>query len=147
MNHTFARVSGHLIASALASAQFVQFPQGEFPQTNYKKSSVDISEIMTGGPPRDGIPAINFPQFIDVEAASDWLKDPEPVISLQHKGVVKAYPLQILMYHEIANDEIAGDPVAVTFCPLCNASIVFERALGEGDSRVVLDFLFEFLLR
>ncbi len=150
MNHTFARVSGHLIASAFfavavffigsASAQFVQFPQGEFPQTNYKKSSVDISEIMTGGPPRDGIPAINFPQFIDVEAASDWLKDPEPVISLQHKGVVKAYPLQILMYHEIANDEIAGDPVAVTFCPLCNASIVFERALGEGDSRVVLDF-------
>jgi len=150
MNHTIARVFGHLIASAffavvvfftgLASAQFVQFPQGEFPQTNYKKASVDISEIMTGGPPRDGIPSINFPQFIDIEAASEWLKDPEPVISLQHKGVVKAYPLQILMYHEIANDEIAGDPVAVTFCPLCNASIVFERALGEGDSRVVLDF-------
>jgi len=150
MIHTIARVSSQLIASSfvavalffagLASAQFVQFPQGEFPQTNYKKASVDISEIMTGGPPRDGIPSIDFPQFIDAEAASAWLQDPEPVISLQYKGAVKAYPLQILMYHEIVNDEIAGVPVAVTFCPLCNASIVFERALGEEGSRVVLDF-------
>lgn len=150
MNHNSARVSSQLITAAifvvaimssgLASAQFVQFPQGEFPKTNYKKASVEINEIMTGGPPRDGIPSVDYPQFINAEQASAWLQDPEPVISLQYKGVVKAYPLQILMYHEIVNDKIAGVPVAVTFCPLCNASIVFERVLGEGDSRVVLDF-------
>jgi len=126
--------------STVASAQFVQFPEGEFPLTNYKESSVALEEIMTGGPPRDGIPSIDSPRFVGTAEASTWLQDPEPVIALQLKGSVKAYPLQILMYHEIVNDEIANVPVAVTFCPLCNASIVFERALGSGESADVLDF-------
>ena len=126
--------------SGLVSAQFVQFPQGEFPLTNYQKSSVPIEEIFTGGPMRDGIPAIDSPRFVSADSASEWLGEKEPVIALQLDGVARAYPLQILMYHEIVNDELAGKPVSVTFCPLCNASIVFEREVTlEGDS-IVLDF-------
>lgn len=127
-------------ASALATAQFVQFPQGEFPLTNYQKSSVPIEEIFTGGPMRDGIPAIDFPRFVSAESASEWLGELEPVIAVKVEGVARAYPLQILMYHEIVNDELAGKSVSVTFCPLCNASIVFERELSVDGKTIVLDF-------
>ncbi len=83
---------------------------------------MDLSEIESGGPPKDGIPAIDKPK--------------EPVIALRIGAKARAYPLQILMFHEIANDTFEGVPVAVTFCPLCNASIVFERRVDGG----VLDF-------
>ena len=128
------------LASSFAFAQVVQFPQGEFPLTNFKKSSVAIEEILTGGPPRDGIPAIDSPKFVSADVASEWLEDQEPVVALIMEGVARAYPLQILMYHEIVNDEVGGVPVAVTFCPLCNASIVFERALVQDGKTLVLDF-------
>lgn len=134
-------VLGLLLGFAgMASAQVLQFPQGEFPLTDYKKSSVSIDEILTGGPPRDGIPAIDKPAFIDTAAAQAWLQDQEPVIALLVNGEERAYPLQILMYHEIVNDVIAGIPVAVTFCPLCNASMVFEREVIQGDVSKILDF-------
>lgn len=126
--------------SGLVAAQFVQFPQGEFPLTNYQKSSVPIEEIFTGGPMRDGIPAIDSPRFVSTDSASEWLGEKEPVIALQLDGVARAYPLQILMYHEIVNDELAGKPVSVTFCPLCNASIVFERDIRVDGDSIVLDF-------
>ena len=128
-----------LACIASASAQ-VQFPQGEFPLTDFKISSVQIDEIMTGGPPRDGIPAIDKPAFVGVIQANEWLDDREPVIAVSHGGVARAYPLQILMYHEIVNDVIADTPVSVTFCPLCNASIVFDRTVSQGDATRVLDF-------
>ncbi len=123
-----------------ASAQVLQFPQGEFPRTNFQKSSVDIEEIFSGGPPRDGIPAIDKPVFVTVDEAGQWLMDQEPVIVLSVSDQTKIYPLQIMMFHEIVNDTIAGTPVAVTFCPLCNASIVFDRTLGVDDTQQVLDF-------
>jgi hypothetical protein len=126
--------------SGSTAAQILQFPQGEFPLTDYQKSSVSIDVILTGGPPRDGIPAIDAPEFVDTDSAKAWLQDQEPVIALVVNDEARAYPLQILMYHEIVNDVIAGVPVAVTFCPLCNASIVFEREVMLGTSREVLDF-------
>lgn len=95
---------------------------------------------MTGGPPRDGIPAIDKPTFVSISEANEWLGDREPVIAFTHEGTTRAYPLQILMYHEIVNDVIADTPVSVTFCPLCNASIVFDRTVGQGDASRVLDF-------
>ena len=128
------------LASSFASAQVLQFPRGEFPLTNFKKSSVAIEEILTGGPPRDGIPAIDSPKFVSADVASEWLEDQEPVVALIMEGMARAYPLQILMYHEIVNDEVGGVPVAVTFCPLCNTSIVFERALVQDGKTLVLDF-------
>ena len=101
----------------------------EWPKTDFENSSVDHSEIMSGGPPKDGIPAIDNPVFIDSSVASEWLKDKEPVIAIEINGIARAYPLQILMWHEIVNDEFGDNAVSVTFCPLCNASIVFDRDL------------------
>ncbi len=112
------------------------FPRSEFPKTESSISSVDFSEIMSGGPPRDGIPPIDRPEFVDYAAADEWLDDQEPVILFEHNEIARLYPLQILMFHEIVNDSVGGLPVAVTFCPLCNASIVYEREIGG----TMLDF-------
>ena len=108
----------------------------EWPNTDFNRSAVDFDEIVSGGPPRDGIPAIDNPQFRRVGAAEIDLADTEPVIVCDYEGEVKAYPLRILMFHEIVNDQMGDLPIAVTYCPLCNASIVFDRRVGEQ----VLDF-------
>ena len=105
-------------------------------KTDFSKHTVPYFEILSGGPPRDGIPPIDNPLFVEIGEANDWIDDREPVISLEIDGVTKAYPLQILTWHEIVNDEVAGVPVAVTFCPLCNSAIAFDRRL-DG---VVYDF-------
>ena len=98
--------------------------------------SVSYDEILSGGPPKDGIPAIDAPEFVSVEEADEWLEPQEPVILVEIGGLAKAYPIQILMWHEIVNDVIADVPVTVTFCPLCNTGIAFERRF-DGQ---VLDF-------
>ncbi len=108
---------------------------GEWPKTDFSKSSVDLRKIRSGGPPRDGIPAIDHPTFIPVAKAVQF-KPTEPVISIAINGDARAYPLAVLMWHEIANDTVGSVPVTVTFCPLCNASIVFDRRV-QGQ---VLDF-------
>ncbi len=103
-------------------------------ETNFCKHNVDYNEILSGGPPPDGIPPIDNPDFDSLAVADEWLADVQPVIALAVGDEAKAYPLAILTRHEIANDEIAGIPVAVTFCPLCNAAIVFKR---EVDGEVL----------
>jgi hypothetical protein len=105
-------------------------------KTDFSRHTVPYTEILSGGPPKDGIPAIDSPQFVTVAEANSWLKDVEPVILVQVGADARAYPLQILMWHEIVNDTVGGVPLAVTFCPLCNTAIAFERTL---DGRV-LDF-------
>ncbi len=99
-------------------------------KTNFKKHTVSFDEILSGGPPKDGIPSIDEPQSISTGDASAWLKDNEPVILFQNGKDVRAYPLQILIWHEIVNDTVGGMPVVVTFCPLCNSSIVFDRTVA-----------------
>lgn len=99
--------------------------------TDWSTHSIDLSELRSGGPPKDGIPSIDDPSFVAPSRASRWLTPQEPVIALEHKGTAKAYPLQILTFHEIVNDRIGGTPVAVTFCPLCYAALVFDRRI-EG---------------
>jgi hypothetical protein len=101
-------------------------------ETNFCLHSIDYAEILSGGPPPDGIPPIDNPQFDSIAVGDEWLADVQPVIALAVGDEAKAYPLAILTRHEIANDEIAGIPVAVTFCPLCNAGIVFNREV-EGQ--------------
>ena len=101
-------------------------------ETNFCKHSVPFDEIFSGGPPRDGIPPIDNPHFESVSSADQWIEDLEPVILLDHQGEARAYPLQILTWHEIVNDLIAEDPVAVTFCPLCNTALVFRRPVIDG---------------
>ncbi len=110
--------------------------RAEFPKTDFSRHSVPLSEILAGGPPRDGIPAIDRPRFIAIPEAEPWLEDPEPVLVVQVGEDVRAYPIQILIWHEIVNDTVGGKPLVITYCPLCNTGIAFERTV---DGRV-LDF-------
>ena len=108
----------------------------EWPRTDFSRLTVDLEEIVSGGPPKDGIPALDNPTFVYPRYANSWLDEREPVIVVEIDGSARAYPLQILIYHEIVNDELNGHPISITFCPLCNASIVFDRRL-DGE---ILDF-------
>ncbi len=115
--------------------------RSEWPRTDFSKHRVPFAEIKSGGPPRDGIRAIDAPRFERLIGGkpTGWsaaLGDTEPVIALSIADDARAYPLRVLIWHEIANDEVGGTPVAVTYCPLCNAALAFERAV---DGRV-LDF-------
>ena len=123
-----------LNATGLVRAELSNSSQ--WPKTDFSRTLVDSSEIMSGGPPKDGIPAIDEPRFVSNPDASDWVDDAEPVIVVKVGDDVRAYPIQILMYHEIVNDTVGAKPLSVTFCPLCNASIVFDREV-EGE---LLDF-------
>jgi hypothetical protein len=105
-------------------------------KTDLGKAVVPLEEIIPGGPPPDGIPAIDRPAFVSPSRADTWLKPKEPVVALEVSGDSRAYPLQILVWHEIVNDTVGGTPVAITYCPLCNSGVVFDRRL---DARV-LDF-------
>lgn len=96
-------------------------------RTDFSRHAVPLSEIVSGGPPKDGIPAIDRPRFETVETADRWLNAREPVIVVEGGNSARAYPLQILVWHEIVNDRIGDLPIAVTFCPLCNTALVFDR--------------------
>ncbi len=110
---------------------YAQLPMSiEWPKTNFDKSNVDVNEILSGGPPKDGIPAIDSPKFISPGTASEWLAPREPVVVVIQRTAARAYPLQILTWHEIVNDTLAGVPISVTFCPLCNAALVFDRRVA-----------------
>jgi hypothetical protein len=104
--------------------------------TDFDKHTVPFEEIVSGGPPKDGIPAIDRPKFVGVREADRWLEDREPVVLVALDGVAKAYPLQILIQHEIVNDVVGQTPVTITYCPLCNTAISFDRRF---DGRL-LDF-------
>lgn len=104
--------------------------------TDFSIHSIPYSEVLSGGPPKDGIPAIDNPKFVSVSEADEWLGDLEPVIVFENAGDVRIYPLQILIWHEIVNDVVGGKPVAITFCPLCNTAIAFEATVNG----MVLDF-------
>ena len=101
--------------------------QEEWTNTDFSQRSIELEEITRGGPPKDGIPPIDAPQFISTAEAARWLSAKEPVIAFEHGGEARAYPLQILIYHEIINDRVSGTPVTITFCPLCYSAIVFDR--------------------
>ncbi|MCH7693474.1 MAG: DUF3179 domain-containing protein [Proteobacteria bacterium] len=124
-----------VLALPAAAGANPMFWAGEWPNTDFSRHSVDLAEIMSGGPPKDGIPSIDDPRFVPVSEVTD-LADTEPVIGVTVNGEARAYPLGILTRHEIVNDTIGGVPVTVTYCPLCNSSIVFDRRV---DGRV-LDF-------
>ncbi len=109
--------------------------QREWPRTDFDNATIDFGEVLSGGPPKDGIPAIDAPRFEPVGDVTDIGRQ-EPVMVVRTEDGAKAYPLRILMWHELANDEVDGVPVLVSYCPLCNTAIVFDRRV---DGRV-LDF-------
>ena len=87
---------------------------------------VPLEDILSGGPPRDGIPSIDSPKFVSA-AEVDWLFSNSRVLGLEINGVVRAYPLAILNWHEIVNDTVGGVPLAITYCPLCGTGMAFRR--------------------
>jgi hypothetical protein len=99
----------------------------EFPEP-----LVDINQIFSGGPPPDGIPPIEQPEFFDVVDQLDLLPLEEAVIALEINGDARAYPVRALVWHEIVNDTVGGVPVSITYCPLCNSAVTYERTI-EGN--------------
>ncbi len=79
------------------------------------KYIVDPDKIVGGGPPKDGIPSIDNPKFVPLDEADEWIEDNELVLGITYKGVKRVYPLQIMVWHEIVNDIIAGDPLLITY--------------------------------
>jgi Protein of unknown function (DUF3179) len=105
-------------------------------KTDFSRHSVPLREFISGGPPRDGIPPLDDPKLEPVDSADEWLKDREPVLAAEIGGRARAYPMQILIWHEIVNDRLGGRAIAVTYCPLCNSSLVFDREVaGVGVLR------------
>lgn len=119
---------------------------------NFNKAIIPTEDILSGGPPPNGIPALGFagdwrnaaaatnaPSFIVQEEAAEWLEANEPVIAMHINGEAKAYPLQILTFHEIINDTVGGAPVIVTYCPLCNSALAFDRRMPlSAEQRTAL---------
>jgi hypothetical protein len=145
---SFAATIQVTIVAALAlsafSGQVAADPQSwrqEWKKTDFSKHTVAFAEIKSGGPSKDGIPAIDTPRFeqLDGGRAAGWsrnISDNEAVISLVVAGDARAYPVQILIWHEIVNDVAGGVAIVITYCPLCNSGLVFARTV---DGRV-LDF-------
>ena len=104
--------------------------------TDFSRAMISYDSVISGGPPKDGIPSIDRPRFVDQDTAAEWISDAEPVIVYAAGGEQRIYPLQILTWHEIVNDTVGGTSVAVTYCPLCNTSVVFDRVF-DGQ---VLEF-------
>jgi hypothetical protein len=123
------------LAVTVAAAMFAgmvsadpNFWKHEWPDTDFGKHSVkNWVEILSGGPPKDGIPAISDPQFVRAHKETR-INDREPVVTVEMAGeLLRAYPIRYLTWHEIVNDTVGTTPIAVTFCPLCNSAMTFDR--------------------
>ena len=100
-------------------------------RTDASRRAVPLSEFRDGGPPRDGIPPIDRPRYVGVRQADRVLTEREPVIAVSVAGRTRAYPIRILVWHEIVNDRLGDRPIVVTYCPLCNSALVFDRQVGD----------------
>ena len=100
--------------------------------TDGVKHSIPLGEILSGGPPKDGIPSIDAPKFISTTEGDKFLNDNSPGLGIFIEGTARFYPYQILVWHEIVNDTIENTPLLVTYCPLCLTGIVFERRV-QGE--------------
>ena len=103
-----------------------------FPDTDFTNAKPAVEKILSGGPPKDGIPAIDVPEFVRLDTFEH--SSSVQAIVMQHEDTVKVYPYNILTWHEIVNDTVDGTPVAITFCPLCGSAIVFERTVRGAET-------------
>ena len=126
-----AALWGALCMVNTAAANPDRWKQSGWAETDFSKSSIDFSEILSGGPRKDGIPSIDEPAFRPANEIKG-IAATEPVIRLEINGDLRAYPLQVLTWHEIVNDTVGGVPVTVTYCPLCNTALVFRRVV-DGE--------------
>jgi len=139
MTHTKYSAMGIMVLATLSifsslqsSASAVSENTNEVSTTDGLKHIVPLDKIRSGGPPRDGIPSVDNPQFVKAFEA-DFVSDNDVIIGLEINGETKAYPLSILVWHEIVNDNVGDTPVAVTYCPLCFTNQVFERTINGQE--------------
>jgi len=101
----------------------------EFPEP-----LIDPGQVLSGGPPPDGIPSIDDPAFLDVSDNLELLPGNEPVVALEINGDARAYPIRAMVWHEIVNDTVGGVPVSVTYCPLCNSAATYDRRVNGVET-------------
>lgn len=142
-----------LVTSLLLIITSLTFSQMKNPKnipsnwnTDTTLTNIDLSELMVVLP-RGSFIVLNNPNFVGKEEGLNSFFSKEPVLSVEINGVAKAYPLNMLSIHEIANDTLAGIPILATFCPLCNAGIVYDRRLKHKDKEYLLDFEVSGMLR
>ena len=121
-NYIFRTFPGFLLLLSIAIPAHGQTKLG-FDLSN---ASIPVDAIHSGGPPPDGIPSIDEPKFTPV-AKVDYLEPEDTVIAFEKDGIARAYPFRVLIWHEIVNDSVAGQPIAVVYCPLCGTAMVFDR--------------------
>ncbi|MDF1738874.1 MAG: DUF3179 domain-containing protein [Verrucomicrobiales bacterium] len=128
MNRSFLPFIGLSQSGFLLLLFLLVLPEGSRARNgfNLTKAIIPIDEIFQGGPPRDGIPSIDAPAFEKVDEA-DWLKDEDLIVAVEVGDEQRAYPLRILVWHEIVNDTVGGTPLAITYCPLCGTAMTFSR--------------------
>ena len=129
-------VAGFVIYARLTAPSYAEVLRGQVKRARPAASAFDLtrlsiprSEVHSGGPPKDGIPALNDPETVAADKAF-FLLPSDPVIGVAIEGQLRAYPLEVMDYHEIVNDTIGRVPIAVTYCPLCDSAAVFDRRLG-----------------
>jgi hypothetical protein len=91
------------------------------------------NNILSGGPPKDGIPSLDNPKFQNAEEADRWLNEEDLVLGLSYKGVSRAYPHRVLNWHEIVNDKVGGERILITYCPLCRTGIAFKPIVNGQE--------------
>lgn len=106
--------------------------QRQFAPFDLSAASIPVQEIRSGGSPKDGIPALSKPRTIPAGEA-DFLKDQDRVVGVTLGDTARAYPVAILNYHEVVNDTLQDTPIAVTYCPLCDSAVVFDRRTRNGE--------------
>lgn len=104
----------------------------EFPKTDFSRAAIELSEIGFDGARRDSIPPVRDPRYVPLDQAAG-IGAYEPVIAVEINDDARAYPLCIMLFHEIVNEVIGGVPVVVTYCPLCNSGVVYDRRTAQGE--------------
>lgn len=110
--------------SALDDPESAEFPEPLVP----------LADIISGGPPPDGIPPIDDPVFLDTTDNVEILDPSESVVALEINGDARAYPIRAMIWHEIVNDTVGGVPVSVTYCPLCNSAVTYRREINGVET-------------
>ncbi|MGR3321039.1 MAG: DUF3179 domain-containing protein [Pseudooceanicola sp.] len=138
-----ARCMALVLGLALAGPAAAQDVRTAWPGTDFGNRLIDLDTVRPGGPPRDGIPALNDPGMVPAARETGLAPDEAVLVVALQDHPPRAYPLRYLLWHEIANDRFGGTPVAITYCPLCNSAQVFDRRVGAR----VLEFGVSGLLR
>lgn len=125
--------------SSTAAPQSAAVPAGPSALTDPRSDEfppplVPIDEIISGGPPPDGIPSLDAPVFVDAATIGDQLEPDEAVVALEINGDARAYPVRVMIWHEIVNDTVGHVPVSVTYCPLCNSAVSYRREVNGVET-------------